>query len=61
MRELKKGCAVCCEPLSNAGKASQSLRPQAQMKFDLFSAAACTSPKILLGLQTCEWYAEGVP
>ena len=35
-------------------KASQSLRPQAQIKFKAFLPAACTSAKILLGSQTCE-------
>ena len=35
-------------------KASQSLRPQAQIKFQAFLPAACTSAKILLGSQTCE-------
>ena len=35
-------------------KASQSLRPQAQIKFNAFLPAACTSAKILLGSQTCE-------
>ena len=35
-------------------KASQSLRPQAQIKFQAFFPAACTSAKTLLGSQTCE-------
>ena len=43
------------------GKASQSLRPQAQRKWKSFSPAACTSEKILLGSQTCEGHACGVP
>ena len=36
------------------GKASQSLRPQAQRRWESFSPAACTSAKIPLGSQTCE-------
>ena len=39
---------------SDCQKASQSLRPQAQIKFQAFLPAACTSAKILLGSQTCE-------
>ena len=35
-------------------KASQSLRPQAQIKCKTFLPAACTSAKILFGSQTCE-------
>ena len=35
-------------------KASQSLRPQAQIKFKAFLPAACTSAKIPLGSQPCE-------
>ena len=35
-------------------KASQSLRPQAQIKFKAFLPAACTSEKIHFGSQTCE-------
>ena len=35
-------------------KASQSLRPQAQMEFHSFSPATCASEKILFGSQTCE-------
>ena len=41
-------------------KASQSLRPQAQIEFYLFSPAACTSEKILLGSQTCERRASAL-
>ena len=40
--------------LQSVEKASQSLRPQAQIKFKAFLPAACTSAKILLGSQTCE-------
>ena len=35
-------------------KASQSLRPQAQIESDSFSPATCASEKILFGSQTCE-------
>ena len=40
--------------LRSVEKASQSLRPQAQIKCKTFLPAACTSAKILLGSQTCE-------
>ena len=43
------GCAA-----PSVEKASQSLRPQAQIKFKTFLPAACTSAKILFGSQTCE-------
>ena len=43
------GCAA-----PSVEKASQSLRPQAQIKFKTFLPAACTSAKILYGSQTCE-------
>ena len=45
----RRGCGA-----QTVGKASQSLRPQAQRKWKSFSPAACTSEKIPLGLQTCE-------
>ena len=48
-RTEKHPCAAQC-----VEKASQSLRPQAQIKFKAFLPAACTSAKILLGSQTCE-------
>ena len=40
-------------------KASQSLRPQAQIESDSFSPATCASEKILFGSQTCELCAVG--
>ena len=40
--------------IQSVKKASQSLRPQAQIKFEAFLPAACTSAKILLGSQTGE-------
>ena len=49
-----------CTALQTVKKASQSLRPQAQTKWESFSPAACTSEKILLGSQTCELCAAGV-
>ena len=47
------GEGLCPSPTA-VEKASQSLRPQAQIKFKAFLPAACTSAKILLGSQTCE-------
>ena len=41
-------------------KASQSLRPQAQIKSNLFFPAACTSGKTLLALQVWNFHALGV-
>ena len=38
---------------------SQSLRPQARKKSGSFSAAACTSPKILYALQVWNFCAKG--
>ena len=40
--------------LQSVEKASQSLRPQAQIKFKAFLPAACTAAKILFGSQTGE-------
>ena len=55
MREAEKIRAVPIRGgLQPVEKASQSLRPQAQIEFHSFSPAACTSEKILLGSQTCE-------
>ena len=55
MRETEKIRAVPIRgSLQPVEKASQSLRPQAQIEFHSFSPAACTSEKIHLGSQTCE-------
>ena len=35
-------------------KASQSLRPQTQIRFNMFFPATCASEKTLISLQTCE-------
>ena len=50
----KSGTAISRSAFQTVKKASQSLRPQAQIKFQAFLPAACTSAKILLGSQTCE-------
>ena len=50
----KSGTAISRSAFQTVKKASQSLRPQAQIKFKAFLPAACTSAKILLGSQTCE-------
>ena len=50
----QSGTAISRSAFQTVKKASQSLRPQAQIKFKAFLPAACTSAKILLGSQTCE-------
>jgi hypothetical protein len=47
------GAASACQ------KASQSLRPQAQIKFESSFPAACTSEKTLYGLQVWNLCARG--
>ena len=51
----KKRCGKC----RSVKKASQSLRPQAQIEYESFFPTACTSEKILIGSQTCELCAIG--
>ena len=51
---MQKWDGLFAVPPQTVKKASQSLRPQAQIKFKAFLPAACTSAKILLGSQTCE-------
>ena len=57
-QEQKKGDAANAAPPHTVKKASQSLRPQAQIKSKLFSPAACTSGKILIALQVWNFCAE---
>ena len=57
-QEQKKGDAANAAPPHTVKKASQSLRPQAQIKSKLFSPAACTSGKILFALQVWNFCAE---
>ena len=47
------------QPLQSVKKASQSSRPQARKESGSFSAAACTSPKILYSPQVWNFCAKG--